>query len=357
LSGWEGIFGIVAHPGQRLCRLPLLTAAEQQQLKVWNATQAPYQEEQCIHELFEAQVESSPEAVAVTWGEASLTYRALDVRANRLAHHLQGLGVGPEVRVGVCVARSLEMVVGLLGILKAGGVYVPLDPAYPAERLAFILRDAQLTLLLTEVRLVEGLGELEARVICLDDDWSAIAEQSEEGVASQVTAENLAYVIYTSGSTGRPKGVAIAHRSAVALLYWSREVFPAVERRGVLASTSICFDLSVFELFVPLSWGGGVILAENALQLRTLPAREAVSLVNTVPSAMAEMLRMAGLPSSVGVVNLAGEALSGRLVEQLYGQGQVRRVYNLYGPSEDTTYSTFALVGRGGGESQRLVGR
>jgi len=337
--------GAVVNSEQRLWELPLLTEAERHQLLVaWNDTEADYPKDKCIHQLFEEQMVRTPGAVAVVFEGERLTYAELNRRANQLAHCLQKLGVGPEVLVGICVERSLETVVGLLGILKAGGAYVPLDPVYPEERLAFMLEDAQVPVLLTQQRLVEGLPEHEASVVCLDMDCEAIAGESEDNLASGVIADNLAYVIYTSGSTGRPKGVAIAHRSTVALLHWAEEVFRAEDLAAVLASTSICFDLSVFELFVPLSRGGKVILTENALQLPNLPAAEEVTLINTVPSAITELLRAGGdLPASVRTVNLAGEVLRTQLVQRIYQQDTIQRVFDLYGPSEDTTYSTFAL--------------
>jgi amino acid adenylation domain-containing protein len=339
---------LVANPQQRVSELPLLTEAERQQMLVeWNNTTKEYPQDKCIHQLFEEQVERSPNAVAVVFEGKQLTYRELNARANQLAHYLLSLGVGPEVLVGICVDRSLEMVVGLLGILKAGGAYVPLDPAYPPERLAFMLEDASVSVLLTKARLVESLPQHQARTVYLDGDWEASAHQVQSNLISGVTPDNLAYVIYTSGSTGRPKGVAIEHHSAVALLAWAKEIFASEDFAGVLASTSICFDLSVFELFVPLSWGGKVILAENALSLSTLPAAQEVTLINTVPSAIAELVRAKGVPASARIVNLAGEPLHNQLVQQIYQQDTIQQVFNLYGPSEDTTYSTFALVKKG----------
>ncbi|MHC5729977.1 MAG: AMP-binding protein, partial [Nostoc sp.] len=198
-----------------------------------------------IHQLFEAQVERTPDAVALIFEDQQLTYRQLNERANQLAHYLQKKGVKPEVLVSICIERSLEMVVGLLGILKAGGAYVPLDPKYPRERLSYILQDAQVSVLLTQQLLVESLPEHSAQVVRLDADWQKIAQQSPENSTNEVRGENLAYVIYTSGSTGKPKGVAIEHRSSVALLCWAKEVFTSEQLAGVLASTSICFDLSV----------------------------------------------------------------------------------------------------------------
>ena len=198
--------GIVADPEQRLSTLPLLTADERQQLLLtWNDTTTDYPQDTCVHELFEAQVARTPDAIAAVSNGTQLTYRELNQRANQLAQYLRALGVGPEVLVGLCVERSLEMVVGLLGILKAGGAYVPLDPGYPKERLAFMLEDTQAPVLLTQERLLTKLPEHRAHVICLDTEWHLIALAGEENPVSGVKADNLAYVIYTSGSTGNRK--------------------------------------------------------------------------------------------------------------------------------------------------------
>jgi amino acid adenylation domain-containing protein len=344
--------GIVANPEQSISQLPLLTANEQQQFLDWNKSPL----ELCVHELFEAQVERSPDAVAVVFEDQQLTYRELNNRANQLAHYLKKLGVKQETLVGVCVERSLEMMVGILGILKAGGAYVPLDPTYPPDRLSFMLEDAQVRVLLTQQHLQKILGRQKHQfsLLCLDSDWTKIATESEANPINLATPNTLAYVIYTSGSTGKPKGVAIEHRNTVALLNWAKETFTPTQIAGVLASTSICFDLSVFELFVPLSWGGQVILVENALHLPTLSSDLNVTLVNTVPSAMTELVRINGVPDSVRVVNLAGEPLQNTLVQQIYQQETIEHVFNLYGPSEDTTYSTFALVKKGATDSPSI---
>ena len=340
--------GIVAHPKQHISTLELLTETERYQLLVkWNNTQQDYQKNKCVHQLFEEQVEHIPDAVAVVFGDEQLTYRELNYRANQLAHYLQALGVGPEVLVGICVERSLALVVGLLGILKAGAAYIPLDPGYPKERLSFILEDSKVPVLLTQQRLAQVLSADTTKLVYLDTDSEVIAQKSKENPVNRVATDNLAYVIYTSGSTGKPKGVAIEHHSTVALVDWARGVFTSEDLAGVLASTSICFDLSVFELFVPLSCGGRVVLAENALHLPTLPDANNVTLINTVPSAIAELLKVNGVPASVRTVNLAGEPLQNKLVQQIYQQDSIDRVFNLYGPSEDTTYSTFALVNKG----------
>jgi amino acid adenylation domain-containing protein/non-ribosomal peptide synthase protein (TIGR01720 family) len=339
---------MITNPQQCLKELSLLTAAEKHQLLVeWNNTKIEYPQGQCVHQLFEAQVEKTPLAVAVVLKDQQLTYRELNQRANQLAHYLQKLGVEPEKLVGICVERSLEMIVGLLAILKAGGAYVPLDPNYPTERLAFMVQDAQTPILLSQTGLLAQLPQPKAKVICLDDDWEIINHESKENLCSQVLPKNASYILYTSGSTGKPKAVVVEHRNTVAFLYWVAKVFSKEQLAGVLASTSICFDLSVFELFGTLSWGGKVILAENALSLPNLLAANEVTLINTVPSVIAELLRIKAVPASVGTINLAGEALQNSLVQQIYQHSTIQQIYNLYGPSEGTTYSTFALINRG----------
>jgi amino acid adenylation domain-containing protein len=338
----------IQNPEEPVSRLQMLTAAEPHQLLVeWNDAEVPYPPVECLHEFFEEQVERTPDAVAVTHHGQSLRYRELNSRANSLAHYLRKQGVGPDMLVGICVERSLEMLVGILGILKAGGAYVPLDPAYPKDRLAVILEDAKARILLTQERLTELLPQT-ARLVRLDSDWPEIAQNPATNPQRNVTRDNLDYVLFTSGSTGRPKGVALEHRSGVIFVHWARQVFLPEELKGTLLSTSICFDLSVFEMFVPLSVGGTVIIAQNALELPDLPAAHDVTLINTVPSAIAALIRMAGVPPSVRVVNLAGEALLTTLAQQIYQETNVDKVYNLYGPTEDTTYSTYTLVPRGG---------
>ena len=336
--------GIVVAPEKRIAELPLLTTAEREQVLVeWNRTAVTFAEKQSIQQLFEEQAARTPAAVAVVDEERSLTYAELEQRANQLAQRLRKEGVGPESLVAVCLERTTELLVALLGILKAGGAYVPLDPSYPQSRLQFMLEDSAAAVVLTEQKLAGRLPQNTSKQICVDTEREQIAAESSARVEPQTDAESVAYVIYTSGSTGRPKGVAIEQRSAVTLLQWAQTVYAGAELAGVLASTSICFDLSVFELFLPLSVGGAVVIAENALQLASGQWPVALTLINTVPSAIAELLRLQGIPESVRVVNLAGEPLSQALVQQLYEQETIERVYDLYGPSEDTTYTTWAL--------------
>jgi len=252
--------GIVANPQQRLSDLPLLTAAEKHQLLVeWNNTQTDYPSNTCIHQLFEAQAEQTPNAVAAVFGSEQLTYRELNHRANQLAHYLQGLGVGPETCVGICVERSLDILVGLLGILKAGAAYLPLDPAYPQERLTFMLEDAQVPVLLTQQPQVEKLPAHRAKVVCLDTDWDAINRESQENLISSVTADNLAYVMYTSGSTGRPKGVSVIHRGVVRLVKGANYANLAAEE-VFLQLAPISFDASTLEIWGSLLNGARLVI-------------------------------------------------------------------------------------------------
>jgi len=341
------IEGMVADPDRRVSDLPLLTEAERRQVLVeWNRSEVAFDGDMRLHRLFEEQAARTPRAEALVSVKERLSYEELNRRANRLAHQLRALGAKPETLVAVCLQRSSDLVVALLAVLKSGAAYVPLDPEYPAERIAFMLKDSQAAVLVTSSDIAGRLPPSEAQRLYLDQNESG-ASYPDTNPPGGAAPEHLAYIIYTSGSTGVPKGVAIEHRNAATLVHWARTVFTDDELRGVLASTSVCFDLSIFELFLPLAFGGRVILAENALHLLDLPARAEVTLVNTVPSAAAELVRMKGLPGSVSTVCLAGEPLPTRLVDQLYDTGTVQRVYDLYGPSEDTTYSTYTLRKRG----------
>ncbi|HLL47332.1 MAG TPA: amino acid adenylation domain-containing protein, partial [Longimicrobiaceae bacterium] len=339
--------GLARAPELRVSELPLLDPAERARvLEEWNATDRPYPADACVHDLFGAQAARTPDAVAVSWRGAAATYAELDRRSSRLAHLLRRRGVGPETRVGVCLSRTPELVVALLGVLRAGGAYVPLDPAYPRERLGWMLEDAAIDLVLTESHLAERLPGGAAEPFLLDR--ADLAAGSEVAPESGAGPENLSHVIFTSGSTGRPKGVMIRHSSVVVLLYWMRENVSDDERSSVLFSTSINFDVSVAEIFGTLCWGGRLVLVENALELATLS--EPVVYASMVPSAAAELLRAGAIPASVRTLNLGGEALPAALAQQLYALGHVDRVGNLYGPTEDTTYSTYSLLERGTGQ-------
>ncbi|MET7967650.1 amino acid adenylation domain-containing protein [Micromonospora sp. NPDC005305] len=293
----------------------------------------------CLHRMVAAQAARTPDAEAVRHGDRALSYRELDEAANRLARVLLRRGVTREDRVGVCLPRTPELVVALLAVLRAGAAYVPLDPAYPPARVAFMTADSGVRLALTRADLAGRFPGAAVEVDRLDP------EEDGTDPAVPATPADLAYVIYTSGSTGRPKGVAIEHRSASVLMHWVRQTFDDAELGGLLAATSVCFDLSVFEIFGPLCWGGRVLLVDDVLALAAPGAdRLPVTLVNTVPSAMGELLTASALPATVRTVCLAGEPLTAALAARVWSRPHVRRLCNLYGPSEDTTYSTWAEV-------------
>jgi amino acid adenylation domain-containing protein len=344
---------IAQNPQQFVSELPLITIAEIQQLQIWNQTDIDYPQDQTLVTLFEQQVTKTPDKIAVVFEGDSLSYQELNEKANQLAHYLLQLKreqkLPDNLSIAICVERSLLTIVGIFAILKAGGAYVPIDPNYPQERIHLILQDSQASVLLitNSIKKQVHLEKLQnsCQIVCLEQEiW---CEHLRSNPNLQSSPNDLAYIIYTSGSTGRPKGVAIAHNSPVVLLQWAHSVFSAEQLAGVLASTSICFDLSIFEIFVPLTQGGSVILVENALYIeQASKSLVPITLINTVPSAAAELLNMNAIPASVRVINLAGEPLKNSLVKALYQKTSVTEVYNLYGPSEDTTYSTFTKVAK-----------
>ncbi len=353
IARWAGHFErlieeIVTDPDTRIRSLPLLAEAERDQLVVdWNATAAAYPRETCVHDLISAQADRTPDAVAVEYEGQRLSYGDLDRRSNQLANHLRTLGMAREVRVGLCVERSLDMVVGLLGILKAGGAYVPLDPGFPRDRLAFMVQDAEVPLLLTEAGLVDSLPAHEARVVCLDRDWAEISKESEESPSVLVDGEQLAYVIYTSGSTGTPKGVQIPHRALTNFLTsMAREPGLSAEDR-LLAVTTLSFDIAGLELYLPLTQGASVVIvsrevASDASRLaERLDAHDITAMQAT--STTWRMLLEAGWSGGAGLKALCGgETLPRDLAEKLLAQGV--ELWNMYGPTETTIWSTVDRV-------------
>ncbi|MFC6338631.1 amino acid adenylation domain-containing protein, partial [Pseudomonas karstica] len=331
-------------PDTPLRGLSILPAAEHEQLLMtFNATQADYPLEQTVHGLFEAQVARTPEALAVLHGAQRLSYRELNAKANQLAHYLRGQGVQPDSRVAICVERSLDMVVGLLAILKAGGGYVPLDPAYPLDRIAYMLEDSTPAVVLAQAATLGLLSEASMPVINLDSGLWQDESVSNPQVAD-LTSSHLAYVIYTSGSTGLPKGVMIEHRNTVNFLTWAHRSFDQATLAKTLFSTSLNFDLAVYECFAPLTSGGSIDVVTNVLELQQ--GEHDITLINTVPSALKALLESGGLSEGVHTVNVAGEALKRSLVENLFEQTQIKRLCNLYGPSETTTYSSWVSMAR-----------
>ncbi|WGV25108.1 non-ribosomal peptide synthetase [Halotia branconii] len=356
--------GIVANPEQKIAKLPLLTQPEQHQLLVeWNNTQADYPLDKCIHQLFEEQVERTPDAVAVVFDNQQLTYYELNTHANQLAHYLRSLGVKPDTLVGICVERSLEMVIGLLGILKAGAAYLPLDPDYPQERLSFMLQDAQVSVLLTQQHLSKNLPQHQAKFVCLDTNWHLIAEYSQENCITNVQASNLAYVIYTSGSTGQPKGVMLTHRNLCNHMFWMQATFPLNETDKVLQKTPFSFDASVWEFYAPLLVGGQLLLAQpgghaDGAYLLNVIAQQKVTTVQFVPSLLRILLEQGGIETcdSLKQVFCGGEVLPVALQEDLLSKLNVN-LYNLYGPTEACIDSTFWTCQRGSDRQVVPIGR
>jgi amino acid adenylation domain-containing protein len=341
--------GIVTDPDRRLTALPLLTAAERQQLAVeWNNTSRDYPRDVCLHQLFEAQVDRSPEATAVVFHSEHLTYSQLNHRANQLAHYLRKQGVGPEVCVGVFMERSLEMLIGIYGVLKAGGAYLPLDPEYPPDRLAFMVQDAQVPVLLTQKRLAPQLPGHHARVVCVDADWAIMAQESTDNPRSGATETNVAYVIYTSGSTGRPKGVLNTHRGICNRLLWMQEAYPLTAADRVLHKTPFSFDVSVWELFWPLLVGARLIVAQpgghrDNAYLVNLIVTQGITTVHFVPSMLQLFLEEQdiGRCQSLRRGMCSGEALPHELPARFFARLPRVELHNLYGPTEaaiDVTY-------------------
>jgi amino acid adenylation domain-containing protein len=343
---------VATAPERRVSDIPLLTEAERQQLLVnWNDTRTDCPKDLCIHQLFEAQVGRTPAAVAVVLEDQQLTYKELNRRTNQLANHLRILGVGPEIPVGICLKHSLEMVVGLLGILKAGGAYVPLDPAYPKERLAFMLEDAGVPVLLTQEPLLAGLPEHNAKVVCLDSDWEAIAQESAENPSCLTMPENLAYVIYTSGSTGQPKGVLVSHASIASHCLNVRNYYELDSSDKVLQFASPSFDLSLEQVLPTLIVGARLVMistdvlhttefhkkiSEFGLTVLNIPtgywqelAREWADLLELVPNIQPR------------VFIVGGDTMLPEFLD-LWNRTPLRsiRLINAYGPTETTITAT-----------------
>jgi non-ribosomal peptide synthetase component F len=315
--------GIAADPTQRLSQLPLLPEAERRQLLVeWNTTQTAYPHETCVHELVAAQAARTPDYVAIVYEGDCLTYRELNVRANQLAHYLRRHGVGPDVPVGLCMERSLDMLVGVLGILKAGAAYVPLDPAYPQARVAFMLEDSGAPVLLTHRPVLPALPEHQARVVRVDTDWEAVAQECEENPSSGVTPAHLAYVIYTSGSTGKPKGVQIPHRAVVNFLHTMAQRPGIVAQDILLAVTTLSFDIAGLEIFLPLTVGARVVVVRRSVaadgqQLAQRLADTGATMMQATPATWRLLLASGWRGHDRLKILCGGDALPGDLAEAL----------------------------------------
>jgi amino acid adenylation domain-containing protein len=332
---------VVSDSQQRIAELPILTPAERQTLLVnWNSTQVDYPQYACIHHLFEAQVEKTPDAIALIFANQQLTYRELNNRANQLAHYLQNLGVKPESLVGICMERSIEMVVGILAIMKAGGAYLPLDPNYPQERLAFMLEDAQLSLLLVQLHLVNELPAHTAKVVTIDTDGAAFADYSQANPFISVQLENAAYIIYTSGSTGKPKGAINTHKGLCNRLLWMQDTYQLEECDRVLQKTPFSFDVSVWEFFWTLFTGATLVIAkpgghQDASYLLQLITQQQITTLHFVPSMLQVFLEEPELEKchSIKRVICSGEALPFELQKRFFERLDAE-LHNLYGPTE-----------------------
>jgi amino acid adenylation domain-containing protein len=334
---------VVVSPDAALGSIPLLEDAERKRMLVeWNSTRRAMPRKATVHQLVEERARGVPWRVAVIHAEGKISYGDLNRRADALAASLRAHTLGKDVVVGLFVDRSVEMIVGALGILKAGAAFLPLDPAYPRDRLQLMLGDSRVKVIVTRRSLTASLPPVAARIVEIDAENPGTPNADcMPSRGADADADALAYVIYTSGSTGEPKGVAVTHASVVNLLCWANSAFGGNEKTVVLAATSMSFDLAVFELFYPLSCGGRIVISENLLDWPDHVKLAGVTLINTVPSVLSASLTAGhALPSSADTVLLAGEPISQGLLDQLAKTAAATRVFNLYGPSEATIYAT-----------------
>jgi amino acid adenylation domain-containing protein len=339
--------GIVADPAQSIATLPLLSdPARQQLLGDWNQTQRDYPD-LCLHQLVETQVKLTPDAVAVVFGDEQLTYAELDLQANQLANYLIDRGVRPATFVGICVERSLAMVVGLLGILKTGAAYVPIDPHYPLDRIEYMLENARIDLLLTQQSLISQVPSQVQQLVYLDTDWAQISQAAAVATVVAVTAEDLAYLIYTSGSTGKPKGVEVLHRGVVNFLT-SMQQQPGIAAADVLLSvTTLSFDIAVLEIFLPLTVGARVVLlsrkdAMDGQKLASTIADLGVTMMQATPATWRLLLDAEWVGNSHLTILCGGEPISSDLAGKLLDKSAA--VWNMYGPTETTIWSTIQQI-------------
>lgn len=349
---------IVARPDQRISELALLTPAEQELMLVhWNNTKSAIGTQQTLHGLFEAQVEKSAEAVAVVFEKQTITYRELNRRANQLAHHLISIGVGPEVHVAIYLERSIEMMIAILAVLKAGGAYIPLDPTHPAERLAYILEDSLAALVITQDLLTTSLSFRGIPVLKIDADWNLIEKSPDDNPDSVLFPRNAAYLIYTSGSTGRPKGVIISHFSVVNLLQSMAQHPGLTEQDVFLAVTTLSFDISILELFLPLIIGAQVVVASRedgtfGDQLISKLSDYSVTAMQATPATWQLLLDAGWQPLPSFKIFCGGEALPRELAGKLLAGSSL---WNLYGPTETTIWSMIHQVHPG--DPSILIGK
>ena len=366
---------LLSRPSATLAELDLVAAEDVELVAGFNRTETDFGEALCLHQRVERQAERTPQSTAVEWESGSLTYGELDERANRLAHYLMFQGVGRESLVAVHMERGSELVVALLGVLKAGCAYVPVDPSYPQQRVELMLRDSGAQVVLTQGRLAQGLGTAGGvRIVAVDDEWEEIALHDASRPAVEVSPDHLAYVIYTSGSTGTPKGVAISHRSISNRLLWVLSEHPLDPGDALLQKTPVSFDALVWELFAPLMSGARVVLArvggqQEPAYLLEAVRRHRITVLQVVPTMLAALVGLEGQEGlgsceSLRRVYSGGEALRPELVERFYARtaGLEVRLHNLYGPTECSIDATHLAMAPGAGdegvrESRVLIGR
>jgi amino acid adenylation domain-containing protein/FkbH-like protein/non-ribosomal peptide synthase protein (TIGR01720 family)/FkbM family methyltransferase len=341
----ELLAGIVANPQESVGTLPLLTKRERQQLLVeWNDTCTAYPDTKCIHQVFEEQVEQTPDAVAVVYENESLTYRELNDRANQLAHYLQSLGVKKEVLVGICAERSPQMIIAMLAILKAGGAYLPLDPAYPQERLSWILTDAKPAVLLTQKQLIDKLSEHQAHIVCLDI-YCHHTQESQQNPICANSIDNLVYVIYTSGSTGRPKGVQITHAGLLNLVYWHQRNYQVTPADRATQLAGVAFDAAVWELWPYLTSGASVYLPKEEIRIAPLQLRDWLIskgiTISFLPTPLAESILLLDWPKNLALRTLL---TGGDKLHHYPANSLPFKLINNYGPTENTVVATSGLV-------------
>ena len=340
--------GAVADPEQTVSQLPLLTEGERRQILVgWNNTAAEYSRDVPLNKLIEDQVKLTPDALALVFESEQLTYSQFNRRANQLAHYLRRYGVGPDVLVGVCAERSIEMMVALLGTIKAGGAYVPLDPEYPHDRLAAMIEDAKPPIVLTQADLLDRLPPCESRAFCLDRDWESLANESTDDPVILVNGRNLAYTIFTSGSTGKPKGVPNMHEAIVNQLLWMKDSYALGLSDRVMQKTPFSFDVSVWEIFWPLTTGACLVIArpnghKDPSYLMELIASQKITTIHFVPSMLSIFLEADGAEEcrTIRKVFLSGEAVPFEL-QQRFFEKMSAELHNLYGPTEAAVHVTY----------------
>jgi amino acid adenylation domain-containing protein len=359
--------GVVRNPNQRVSELPLLTENERQQLLVeWNQIQPSADDAPCIQQLFEQQVARSPEAVAVAFENQQLTYAELNRQANQLAHYLKKRGVGPEVLVGICVERSIAMVVGLLGILKAGGAYLPLDPSYPEERLAFMVEDAGVEVLVVQQELLRNLPRSVTEIVRIDADWDQISLESSDHPESETVGENAAYVIYTSGSTGKPKGVIVTHRNVVRLFEATDSSYKFTAKDVWTLFHSYAFDFSVWEIWGALLYGGKLVIvpywvSRSAEGFYRLLLDQKVTVLNQTPSAFRQLIELDSKSKSelsLRLVIFGGEALEFHTLKPWFDRhgDEHPQLVNMYGITETTVHVTYRSL-RMADANRSVIGR